>query len=167
MSIEKPRAISAQLVDIRNVGAHKSIKLTIHVPEEQARQVVDMFGWPTMVDPVPVALARLVVAGDSKPSATLPAPRDEDKPVGRAKREWHELTPAEQAGIRCNELSFRAFLRVTFKDCRNASDAAEVVRQLCRVQSRSQINSANPESLRLWEELERDYHFWQHAPEFA
>lgn len=53
------RAISAQLVDVRNIGVHKSIKLTIHVPEEQAMKVMELFGWPTMVAPVPVALARL------------------------------------------------------------------------------------------------------------
>lgn len=169
--MNKPRAISAQLVDIRNVGAHKSIKLTIHVPEEQARQVVDLFGWPTMVDPVPVALARLQEGGGAH--AQLQSAIDttpvspSDKPAGRAKRAWHAMTPAEQAGIRCSEGAFQVFLQehqpgVWYAD---SGDAAAVVRHICRVQSRSQINSANPESLRLWQELERNYRAWQHAPE--
>jgi len=52
-------AISAQLVDVRNVGQHKCVKLTLHVPAEQAGMVMAAFGWPTQVDPVPVAIARL------------------------------------------------------------------------------------------------------------
>ena len=155
------------------MGAHKSIKLTIHVPEEQARQVVDLFGWPTMVDPVPVALARLQEGGGARRPTrhptidTTPVPLP-DKPAGRAKREWRELTPAGQAGIRCNEPRFQAFLREainrfglsTHDDCRNENEAAEIVRDLCRVESRSQINKTNPESLRLWHLLEGDYQLW-------
>lgn len=168
MPTDKPRAISAQLVDIRNVGAHKSIKLTIHVPEEQARQIVDLFGWPTMVDPVPVALARLEVMPAEQTESTIdttPVPPS-DKPARRAKRAWHAMTPAEQAGIRCSEGAFQVFLQehqpgVWYAD---NGDVAAVVRHICRVQSRSQINEANPESLRLWQELEHDYRAWQHAP---
>ena len=37
-------AISAQLVDIRNIGMHKSVKLTLHVPAEQAELVMKIFG---------------------------------------------------------------------------------------------------------------------------
>ena len=51
--------ISGSLVDVRNVGTHKSVKLTIHVPEEYATKVVAAFGWPTGVNPVHVAIARL------------------------------------------------------------------------------------------------------------
>lgn len=51
--------ISGSLVDVRNVGTHKSVKLTIHVPEEYAMKVVEAFGWPTGVNPVPVAIAHM------------------------------------------------------------------------------------------------------------
>ena len=125
--MNKPRAISAQLVDIRNVGAHKSIKLTIHVPEEQARQVVDLFGWPTMVDPVPVALARLQEGGGAHaqqhPTIDTTPVSPSDKPAGRAKREWHELKPSAQISIRCGETAFRAFLAETFPDAWNRLEA--------------------------------------------
>lgn len=57
--MNKPAAISAQLVDMRNVGTHKCLKLTLHVPEEQALDAIAAFGWPTGAAPVPVAIARL------------------------------------------------------------------------------------------------------------
>ena len=42
-------AITAMLVDVRNVNAHKCVRLEIHVPAEQAGAVMAAFGWPTMV----------------------------------------------------------------------------------------------------------------------
>ena len=177
--MNKPRAISAQLVDIRNVGAHKSIKLTIHVPEEQARQVVELFGWPTMVDPVPVALARLEVMPAEQPkhgistTDTTPGPLP-DKPAGRAKREWHELQPSAQISIRCGETAFRIFLDETFprswgQDMEDmglsqTEQAIRFVRRHCGVTSRADINSGNPQALDAWERLEWDYRAWQQAP---
>jgi len=59
-------AIAAQLVDMRNVGTHKVMKLTIHVPEEQALAAIAAFGWPTGVNPVPIAIARLNPGADAK-----------------------------------------------------------------------------------------------------
>lgn len=53
-------AISAQLVDARNIGTHKSLKLTLHIPAEMAEAFIRDFGWPTAAEPIPVALARLV-----------------------------------------------------------------------------------------------------------
>jgi hypothetical protein len=47
-------------VDARNIGTHKSLKLTLHIPAEMAEAFIRDFGWPTAADPIPVALARLV-----------------------------------------------------------------------------------------------------------
>ena len=81
------RAISAQLVDIRNVGTHKVVKLTLHAPEEQAMMIMKLFGWPTGVNPIPVALARLdqplPLRAESQPSAeAAPRPAMLHSPVG-------------------------------------------------------------------------------------
>jgi hypothetical protein len=67
----KPAAIMGSLVNLKNVSTHKSLALTIHVPAEAAQQVLAAFGWPTMVDPVPVAIARL------EGEAPHEVPRDE------------------------------------------------------------------------------------------
>jgi hypothetical protein len=77
--------ISGSLVDVRNVGSAKSVKLTVHVPEEYARKVIDAFGWPTGATPVSVAIARLderkVMPSASKYESPDTTPRT-DQSVG-------------------------------------------------------------------------------------
>ena len=63
--------IQGSLIDVRNAGQHKEVILKIAVPAELAMRVLDAFGWPTAVNPVSVAVARLreeVIAnsGDAK-----------------------------------------------------------------------------------------------------
>lgn len=76
-------AIAAQLVDMRNVGTHKVLKLTIHIPEEQALAAIAAFGWPTGVDPVPIAIARMktekeVMPPESTKQSTETPPRQQE-----------------------------------------------------------------------------------------
>lgn len=52
-------AVTGSLVDVRNVGTHKCVKLSIEVPEEMALKVMESFGWPTGTNPVTVVVARL------------------------------------------------------------------------------------------------------------
>lgn len=126
-------AISAQLVDVRNVGQHKCVKLTLHVPAEQAGAVMEAFGWPTMVDPVPVALARL----NDKPEEAA------EKPAQSPVRVASHMTT--RAAICCNDPVFHAFLNETYRSTfpqahvQDADGAASLVRFLCDVQSRKEI----------------------------
>ena len=147
-------AISAQLVDMRNVGAHKSLKLTLHVPEEQALKAIEAFGWPTGVNPVPVALARLTeeVAHEPPPSA-IP-----DK-AGATRNKL-----AQRIGILCSDPGFQKFLYREY----GASPAgvAQFVRDYCDVKSRSEIiwdTSAGNK----WEDLYSRFVIWRGEPEFV
>lgn len=163
--MDKPAAIRAQLVDIRNIGHDKCVKLTLHVPAEQAPLVLEAFGWPTAVDPVPVALARL---DETKESAAQPRPSDSDDAsltkTGRAhSKSWHEISPAQQAGILCREPSFQRFLAERVPKLQTC-DPASVVRALCGVQSRSELNT-NSEAAMKWKGLVLDYRGWMRSPE--
>lgn len=140
-------ALQGQLVDIRNVGTHKSVKLTIHVPEELALSVTEMFGWPTAVNPVSVALARLVVPADKPENEGL-----SPSLATKERRRWADLSAGEQAGIRCNEADFQRFLYV-----RDAEQAAMMLRSKFKVASRKDIPRDS------WEEFEAEYQLWQRA----
>lgn len=181
--------IAGALVDVRNVGTHKSVKLTIHVPEEHATRVVAAFGWPTGVNPVSVAIARLnptkEVMPDNpqhNPPETQPRPVTDRQasPVGenKPKREWGEMSPAQQAGILCNETAFHLFLREkhrnlwlgSIKRLENngrpnepADVAAATIRSLCNVMSRREITRDNAD----WSALVLAYRLWQREPEFV
>jgi hypothetical protein len=127
-----PAAIQAELVDVRNVGFNKSVKLTLHVPAEFAKQVLDIFGWPTAVDPVPVAVARL--------NGNVAMSESDRKAVVSPK--WM----AQRAALLCKDPRFRAFLQYWSNSSVEISEdaAAREVRQLCLVASRSEIMPGTP-----------------------
>jgi hypothetical protein len=157
-------AISAQLVDIRNVGHNKSVKLTLHVPAEQAGMVMEAFGWPTAVDPVPVALARLVQpAGkevvpdtNSKSTSTDTQPASGDVPTRAPRNKLAQL-----AGMLGKEQLFHKYIETN-----NEEDAAEFIRNYCSVESRSQIRPdtlAAKRFLKLYDEFK----LWRDADAFV
>lgn len=148
----KPAAIMASLVDVRNIAAHKCVRLEIHVPVEQAGLIMQAFGWPTAADPVPVAIARL------NPEKAVSEAAKAEKPA----RKWDHISPAQQAGIRCAEKPFRVFLNETIaieKLGLNEEEAAEAVRAFCRVMSRSEIGKTEHSS-DAWHKLDTDYQLW-------
>jgi len=153
-----PAAFRACYSDWKLIRTRKCVQLIFEVPVEEADAAYQVLGgMPNPAESFWCAVARL------KP----------DAPEKKTKREWHELTPAQQAGITCNEPAFEAFLREQYPtlwiSCaqpnHSSETSASIVRHICRVQSRSQINPDNPESVRLWDELYDAYRFWQHAPE--
>jgi hypothetical protein len=130
-----PAVISASLVDVRNIAAHKCVRLEIHV--------MQAFGWPTLADPVPVAIARL----DLKAAAgQLEAPK-------HTKR-FADLPLPQQIGMRCNEPEFWRFLD---PNCASSDTAADIVRAHCGVESRSEIKPGT-EAARLWSELDAGFY---------
>ena len=137
--------ISGSLVDAKNVQTHKSVRLYIDVPAELGEQIVKMFGWPTMAAPVPVAIARLAAAPQQ------PANKD---------RQWDEISPAEQAGMRCHEWRFRRFLKAKDLPVHDEKSAAETIRVLCRVGSRRDLNN-DEQAAQKWREIDSEYQQWQ------
>jgi hypothetical protein len=158
--------IAGALVDVRNVGTHKSVKLTIHVPEEHATRVVAAFGWPTGVNPVSVAIARLEspLPLHSAEAAPRPAPRaPQPLPAGenKSKRSFDEMAPSQQAGMLSQDRAFRLFLAEKFDmPIPDPDEAASVIRHHCKVTSRAQIKPDNAE----WSALVLAYRLWARAP---
>lgn len=128
-------AIFGSLVDMRNVSAHKCARLTIEVPAEQAAEIVAMFGWPTAVSPVPVALARMVGEERKAPQRSL----------------------AQQAGALCANAVFW-----TYMGAEDENSCAEMVRYKCGVESRSEIKAGTPGGDR-WLDLLAEFHGWEAA----
>ena len=145
-------AICANLVDVRNIAAHKCVRLEIHVPVEQASAVMAAFGWPTMVDPVPVGIARLDM---SKVADEAP----------KTKRHFADLPLAQQVALRCNEPGFWTFLAHRLGDGVTDSDkAADIVRIECGVSSRSELNS-NKSAAAKWKLIDDGYWAWSRGLE--
>jgi hypothetical protein len=145
----KPSVIAAYLVDMRNIGAHKSLKLTLHIPEEHALHAIEAFGWPTGVNPVYVELTRL----------------DPDAAVMPRKQ---ELTPdkklVRRIGMLCGDPVFARFM---FEEGKAAStdeqEIAAAVRAYCGVRSRTEIIPGSPAKEK-WDRLEARFQAWLVAP---
>lgn len=154
----KPLALRGQLIDVKNVASHKCVRLSIDVPAEQGAEVVKLFGWPTAVDPVPVAIARLHVGtkegGEETNSRSKPE-ADTDAPLASG-RHFDELKLSQQAGIMCGREDFQDWLRLQPAsdglNMRDSNEAAEAVRNLCGVASRSEFDH-DPIAAKAWREL--------------
>lgn len=174
-------AIGASLVGIKNVSIHKSVALTIHVPQERAMEVINLFGWPTMIEPVHVVIARLdpkkiEVKEDLVPSCKYIANMDENynfeinedspKPI-------REKTLAEYVGMVTSRENFQEYILKNHKAVwsnyvteHNAQDEKAIinitsccVRFICGVRSRSEIKYDTPAQEK-WAELYNEYKTW-------
>lgn len=144
--------IQGSLVDVRNVNTHKCARMIVDVPSEDVLKVVAAFGWPTMANPVPVAVARL------EPSA-LRQQLKESVEIERKKepREWSTLKRSQQAGIACSDPGFWNFMsRVTGRAASSAEDAATCVRQFCGVNTRADFDTY-PDKGERWDHLYSEY----------
>lgn len=163
--------IAGSLVDAKNVNTHKVMRLIIDVPAENALKVIAAFGWPTMVNPVSVAVARLNEApAPSCLGASSSGEREPESDPGLpAERERLPKSPAQIAGYLCTLGSFQEFLRERFTNewCSNANDnrydntkenvAKRCIYDICAVTSRTQLTKDNTE----WLALQLAFKLWQ------
>lgn len=87
---------------------------------------------------------------------------DDELPKEKGKLDWRDLQPAAQCGIRCNDPRFRDFLSVEHGFRTNdADEAAAVVRQICRVESRKEFATSH-KARAAWHTLDSLYREWAH-----
>jgi hypothetical protein len=148
-------AFRATYSDFKLVRTRKVVQIVLEVPLEQSNEVLDVLGG--MPDPSQeswVGVARLYSDAPTTQPDSPPRPP-------AAKRDWRDMMPAQQAGIRCDEPAFGAFLREQRKDdWIEAPDAAECVRLICGVQSRAEL-STNPKARLIWKQLDEQYQAWK------
>lgn len=169
---DKP-IIHASLVDARNVASSKEIKLDVRIPAEMAAKFLEVFGWPTQVSPVSVAIVPLMDgAGAEEEPEEKPVSEDAFKRIDAEPRHhFTDMPRMKQAGIRCREPAFWAFLNTRFDGYENLpvetvvgpDSAAEVVRWWCMVESRRDLDKPEGAAARLWDDLEAKYYAEQHG----
>ena len=85
------------------------------------------------------------------------------KPKEKAPKSFHDMSPAQQAGMLCSDEAFQKFMKETGNV--KADNVADTVRGLCGVASRSDIKPGT-EAARRWFDIVSDYRAWQREPEF-
>lgn len=158
------RIIQATFADWRTVKGRKQLQLILEVPLEQQAHVLTMLGAPNPSDPQWCAIA-LLNLNATKPEE--PAKSTQSKPANATqaggRRAWSDLSPAQQAGIRCNEEAFWRYLGERGYVVIDHDDAASVVRTECQVTSRSDLNT-DKDAAERWRNLDAEYRAWMAVP---
>lgn len=163
--------IAGALVDAKNVGVHKSLRLIIDVPQEQAMDVIAKLGWPTQAAPIPVAIARL----DLNKTKEVPS-EDSEQPTSPTPASKSARAPnryAMRAAIMGNDPQFWNYLRdvhniaiFSWPDDKDKRElAADFIRKKCDVKSRADIQSSTSAAT-MFDLLETDYTLYRDADKF-
>lgn len=95
----------------------------------------------------------------AKPRQDVP---HDSRPDGAKRMDWRDVQPSAQAGIRCGEPEFWAFLREEhgYHGAADPERAAAAVRHICVVKSRSEFSTDHRKRV-LWHQLDSQFQAWQ------
>ncbi len=134
--------------------------VSVELPIERYQAFVAVFGGPLPGKEIPVALALL----DPKAAASA-ARADAGEPPAKERRKLAEMQLSQQAALRCGDPLFWKYLDTLGypgAPVRSESDAAELVRRFCAVDSRSGIKPGTQAGAQ-WEFLDRKFLEWKHG----
>jgi len=140
-------AFRATIHGLKTVPTRKVCQLTVEFPIEQlphVAKIAEHGAW--------VGIARL---------QETPAQQEQPAEPVKDRRKFNEMPYPQQAALRCNDPVFRAFLRETCNyEPITADEAAEAVRELCDVASRSDIKPGTKAETR-WLWIESSFDAWK------
>jgi hypothetical protein len=148
-------AFKATFSDFKLVKTRSVAQFVFEVPIEAAGAALEALGGLPRPDAeVWAGIARI----QDGPTNALEAPQRPD-----AARRFHDLPLPQQAALRCRDMDFRTFLRdVKQVPAINAAEAAESVRSICHVTSRSQFALDDKAAAR-WRRLNLTFELWMAA----
>jgi hypothetical protein len=152
-----PTAIKATYSDWKLVKTRGVVQIVFEVPLAEADSAYELLGgMPITANERWFGIAAIKQEARATPRQDVP---HDSRPDG-AKRPWRDLLPAQQAGIRCDEPSFAAFLREERKDdWAEDPDPVDCVYLICGIRSRSELNH-NQKSRVIWHQLDSAYQAW-------
>lgn len=113
-------------------------------------------------------VALVEVSDDETPVS--PEAQEQRTKTAKDRRPWSSLPLSQQASIRCAEPAFWRYLYQcpdgSKSVIQSADEAAEVVREMCRIRSRKQLD-ASGEPADIWRRIDGDFQFWLKHPEAA
>lgn len=167
---------SACYSEWRMIKTRATVQLVFEIPIEQADAAYQALGgMPIAAKEVWCGIARLSepvsqraqppvppsAGGKPGRSAQPTVPAERIVRADKLKRKWSALNYTQQAGIRCADPIFWAFLRETHRsNCNDEADAVDFVRHACGVTSRKELNADLASGL-LWQSLDAAYDDWQ------
>jgi hypothetical protein len=146
-----PLAFRAAYSDWKLVKTRGVIQVVFEVPLADSNAAYDVLGGM----PDAAREGWFAIAPLAKEVAAIEPKQIKDK------REWRDLSPQQQAGMRCEEAPFATFLQQNHPDdWRETPDAADCVRLICGIESRSELAS-NHKARVIWHQLDDEYQAWR------
>jgi hypothetical protein len=149
-------AFKASYADVKMIKTRQCVQIVFEIPVQDFDAAYEVLGGL----PNPAAERWFGIAAIKDPAIVAkPEPVDQPRPA-RAKRDWRDIPPAQQAGIRRSDPIFAAFLKEQrASDWREASDAVECVRLICGVQSCKELGSDHRARV-IWHQLDEQFQAW-------
>lgn len=158
-----PVAFKATFSDLKVIKTRRCVQVVFEMPIEQFDAAYEVLGGL----PNPTAERWFAIAALKQEAPGSGDLTSESNPVSprlpsQAKRSFRDLPPQQQAGIRCEEPSFAAFLKEQWPDDwhESAADPAECVRLICRVKSRAEL-ATNHKARVIWNGLNTKFEAWK------
>ena len=159
----KPIAIRASYADLKLVKTRQVAQLIFEVPIEDFDAAYEVLGGlpnPAKEQWFAIAAIKEVMSNTVPKHESVdarPEPK-QDKPARAKHSDWRDKPPAAQAGIRCNDPEFIAFLRETRPDDWHESmqDSVECVRIICGVASRKDLATDHRARV-IWHQLDEQF----------
>jgi len=158
-----PTAFKATYSDWKLVKTRGVVQIVFEVPLAEADDAYELLGgMPIIAKERWFGIAAIKSPEQKEDRAAPRQASSPSTPTGGAKRmDWRDVQPAAQAGIRCEDAKFRAFLREEKNYSRADSpfSAAAVVREICHVNSRSEFSTDHRKRV-LWKQLDDEFQEW-------
>lgn len=176
-------AFRATYADWKLIKTRGVIQVVMEVPLADADAAYNVLGgMPDASRESWFAIAPLKLGKEAMPNsehqsernAAQPQPESPSAGAKRERMDWRELQPAAQAGIRCEEAIFGAFLREKYPEnwsetvgflsdgevTTESDRRAQCVRLICGVSSRSALGT-NHIARMIWHQLDTEYQAWK------
>jgi hypothetical protein len=151
-------AFRATYSDWKLVKTRGVVQVVMEVPLAEADAAYGVLGgMPNSANEQWFGIAPIKLPVPAKETAAKPEPL----PTARAKRDWRDLQPPTQAGIRCEEPAFEQFLKEERQDdWAEAQSSRDAVCLICGVQSRSEL-ATNQKARVIWHQLDSQFQAWK------
>lgn len=152
MTDAPPAACVATYSDAKFIKSRSVLQVVLEIPIERANEFFRFFGTPSPQAETWVAIARLNV-GREQLAAGVADVTGKSESIDRAGHPVDRHPLARDAAIRCGDEFFQSYLERNYglrmPGPMNKDKAAAIVRDLCGVKSRSQLDS-EPQAADKW-----------------
>lgn len=149
-------AFRATYSDFKLIKTRQSVQIVFEIPLHDVDAALEVLGGM----PTPSSERWFGIAPLTEPASARPQPVVDKPPVG-AKRDWREIPPAQQAGIRCDDAVFEAFLKEEHSDAwAEEQNPTDCVRFICGVASRAEL-ATNQKARVIWHQLDSQFLAWK------